>query len=475
MTEADYCSMCGEKRRNHVVGEGHCPFYSTEKETGNMAHGEPRPEDAHHSTFGNAIHNNNEPGLSYGDARERAPQRDTEHCLKCDHTWQQHYLYEGCGGYTAGEKCGCYYSRPQVRALGAASEVIERLRREVAVLRGFVDKMPSEQTGTMACRICFREGAHNDEAHEHDIKCVNAWREYRLGIGDFGSGLTQWADEMQRAIARRSTPSTDPAKMCKRCGEAAPLLGGICGTCGDDLRQEADAERVRAMIYQVGRQPCYALRRGPSDVVPGAQNEHQCMVCGGRVSWCENCMTDHHENGWDTCRGAQEHGKPSEATQALIAERRAPCYLAVHTDAGVHSNPACAGWRAADALAALDAENAITEADGLRRTVGYIADVLEGISEQTGPDNTVTREYRNREELGFIVDKSVLDELRTLAHVKAKRARQTDREAAKQLAWEDWTTEYYGSSGPTLEGHYIEALQSAFDAGWKTAALTSKE
>lgn len=36
-------------------------------------------------------------------------------------------------------------------------------------------------------------------------------------------------------------------KRCKRCRHteayAGPLLGDICGSCGDDLRQEADADR----------------------------------------------------------------------------------------------------------------------------------------------------------------------------------------------------------------------------------------
>ena len=41
------------------------------------------------------------------------------------------------------------------------------------------------------------------------------------------------------------TQETKTAR-CKRCGHteryAGPLLGGICGNCGDDLRQELQAE-----------------------------------------------------------------------------------------------------------------------------------------------------------------------------------------------------------------------------------------
>ncbi len=327
----NHCALCGEQLINHVVGTGHCPFYSTEKETVDMAHGEPRPEDAHRSTFGNAIHNNDDPGVSYGEARERAPQRDIERCLKCDHTWQQHYLYEGCGGYTAGEKCDCYYSRPQARALGAASEVIERLRREVAVLRGLVDKIPHEQAGSIACRICFRDYPHDDKYHEQDIECVNRWREYRLGIGDFGSGLTQWVDEMQRAIARRSTPSTDPARVADTIAEYRkdPANDALFRESKVELKVEL-AQRLRnlAIAYDPAIHDCGVAESGQAQELM-FQTLHQAA-------------------------DALTTPKPSEATQALIAELRAPCYAAVHTDAGVHSNPACANWRAADALAAVN-------------------------------------------------------------------------------------------------------------------------
>jgi hypothetical protein len=37
----------------------------------------------------------------------------------------------------------------------------------------------------------------------------------------------------------------DMAGVCRRCHgrDGTEILGGICGTCGDDLRQEADAAR----------------------------------------------------------------------------------------------------------------------------------------------------------------------------------------------------------------------------------------
>lgn len=30
-------------------------------------------------------------------------------------------------------------------------------------------------------------------------------------------------------------------------------------------------------------------------------NVHECPLCGGRRRFCENCATDHHDGGWQTC------------------------------------------------------------------------------------------------------------------------------------------------------------------------------
>jgi hypothetical protein len=57
--------------------------------------------------------------------------------------------------------------------------------------------------------------------------------------------------------------------------------------------------------YTVGRQPCQDLRRGDADVAAlgmgNGMNVHQCPVCWGHRTWCENCHTDHHDGGWETC------------------------------------------------------------------------------------------------------------------------------------------------------------------------------
>ena len=66
------------------------------------------------------------------------------------------------------------------------------------------------------------------------------------------------------------------------------------------------------MSYTEGRQPCDRF----DAQITGNQyatwaNVHECVGpyphvagedrCAGRVSFCANCTTDHHDGGWDTC------------------------------------------------------------------------------------------------------------------------------------------------------------------------------
>ena len=63
--------------------------------------------------------------------------------------------------------------------------------------------------------------------------------------------------------------------------------------------------------YIVGRQPCTefeAQREGNG--FAEWDNVHECFGpfcdserprCGGTVSFCTNCYSDHHSDGWDAC------------------------------------------------------------------------------------------------------------------------------------------------------------------------------
>ncbi len=68
--------------------------------------------------------------------------------------------------------------------------------------------------------------------------------------------------------------------------------------------------------FTEGRQPC-------NDFTPQREgngyatwdNVHKCYgpfddsnrpQCGGTVSFCENCVSDHHSHGWDKCPEQQE-------------------------------------------------------------------------------------------------------------------------------------------------------------------------
>jgi len=56
----------------------------------------------------------------------------------------------------------------------------------------------------------------------------------------------------------------------------------------------------RGNRYTIGNQPCQNMKRGEGSF-PGVPNVHQCPVCWGNRTWCENCHRDHHDAGWDNC------------------------------------------------------------------------------------------------------------------------------------------------------------------------------
>ena len=61
------------------------------------------------------------------------------------------------------------------------------------------------------------------------------------------------------------------------------------------------------MSFITGEQPCNNFQQ-QQEANAHAQwgNEHQCYKCGGIVSFCNNCHTDHHKNGYETCN---DYGK----------------------------------------------------------------------------------------------------------------------------------------------------------------------
>ena len=53
--------------------------------------------------------------------------------------------------------------------------------------------------------------------------------------------------------------------------------------------------------YQTGNQPCQDFKPSDIDKEWFGQARHQCPKCEGRRLFCDNCHTDHHENGWESC------------------------------------------------------------------------------------------------------------------------------------------------------------------------------
>lgn len=79
--------------------------------------------------------------------------------------------------------------------------------------------------------------------------------------------------------------------------------------------------------FTVGRQPCQSFLRGDADVMAlgdgNRLNLHQCPRCCGNRAWCDNCNSDHHDGGWETCKpGAYDYDEddasgPGDAIQAI--------------------------------------------------------------------------------------------------------------------------------------------------------------
>ena len=74
-----------------------------------------------------------------------------------------------------------------------------------------------------------------------------------------------------------------------------------CGGKGCEPPRPAPGSR-----YTIGRQPCQNLLRGDADIAAlgegNRRNVHQCPVCYGNRTWCDNCHADHHDGGWETCK-----------------------------------------------------------------------------------------------------------------------------------------------------------------------------
>jgi hypothetical protein len=83
--------------------------------------------------------------------------------------------------------------------------------------------------------------------------------------------------------------------------------------------------------FTVGEQPCQDYKPGLG--IHGFANVHECFgpfdgrmprVCYGRVSNCENCHTDHHSGGYETCgKTPIPHVKTARGAQKRIAELEA--------------------------------------------------------------------------------------------------------------------------------------------------------
>lgn len=86
-----------------------------------------------------------------------------------------------------------------------------------------------------------------------------------------------------------------------------------------------DNPKEKIMSFEIGKQPCNNFTPQFEGNAYGEwENRHQCMKCGGEVSFCLNCMEDHHEDGYETCITKEEknnklsHNELKNAAQPLI-------------------------------------------------------------------------------------------------------------------------------------------------------------
>ena len=61
--------------------------------------------------------------------------------------------------------------------------------------------------------------------------------------------------------------------------------------------------------YRIGRQPCQGFKaKREANAYAEWNNVHECFLGDGNctVSFCENCHSDHHSNGYETCNRKEE-------------------------------------------------------------------------------------------------------------------------------------------------------------------------
>lgn len=70
-----------------------------------------------------------------------------------------------------------------------------------------------------------------------------------------------------------------------------------------DKQSDKGEKTLRGGSFSIGEQPCDNFKGAQDGNAHGIwENRHQCMTCEvGTVSFCENCSSDHHIDGWDSC------------------------------------------------------------------------------------------------------------------------------------------------------------------------------
>jgi hypothetical protein len=80
--------------------------------------------------------------------------------------------------------------------------------------------------------------------------------------------------------------------------------------------------------YSIGKQPCNTFTPSlEANECAMWENEHECYKCGGDVSFCLNCSTDHHRNGYDTCKDKVDKKQIVETESQTEKAQKLICYV----------------------------------------------------------------------------------------------------------------------------------------------------
>jgi len=163
-------------------------------------------------------------------------------------------------------------------------------------------------------------------------------------------GITVTNTDALTDVATRHTVKVtvwegEPAHDCDWCGGMVESVGNvtehggiICRKCAEISLAAPKVKVTEACVnkFSVGRQPCQNFKaQRESNGYGSWNNVHECYGpwgderaheerCSGTVSFCDNCKSDHHSDGYDTCPQPRNHDSYGELREDIPKNIKAP-------------------------------------------------------------------------------------------------------------------------------------------------------